>query len=183
MFTTLDGFISGPNGAFDAFDPSEEELTFGNEFFRSVDGFLLGRVMYEGFVSYWDTLDLTDVSLSPATREFAEIFRKKARMVFSRTLEKVGDHAILLKDHLAAEVSRLKHQPGRDLALVCGPDLLATLIRLGVIDAYRLMVLPTALGRGRALFGDLQEGLKLKLVSTKVFASGTVLHHYTRVME
>jgi hypothetical protein len=44
MFVTLDGFIAGPNGEFDAFDPSEEELTVGNEFFRSVDGFLFGRV-------------------------------------------------------------------------------------------------------------------------------------------
>jgi len=75
IFTSLDGYIAGPNGEFDAFDPSEEELMFGNEFFRSVDGFLFGRVSYEGFVSYWGTLDLTDGSLSPANREFAHIFR------------------------------------------------------------------------------------------------------------
>ena len=181
MFITLDGFIAGPNGEFDAFDPSEEELTFGNEFFRSVDGFLLGRVMYEGFVSYWDALDPTDGSLSPANREFAHIFRQKTRIVFSRTLEKVDDKAILIKDDIATEVSKLKHQPGRDLALVCGPDLLARLVQLGLIDEYRLMVLPTALGRGKALFGGLEEGLKLKLLSTRAFASGTVLHHYRSV--
>ncbi len=177
-FITLDGFIAGPNGEFDAFDPSEEELTVGNEFFRSVDGFLFGRVIYEGFVSYWDALDLTDGSLSPANREFAEIFSKKTRAVFSRTLVKVDDNAILIKDNIAAAVSKLKHQPGRDLALVCGPDLFATLVQLGLIDEYRLMVLPIALGRGKALFGGLQEGLKLKLLATRVFASGTVLHQY-----
>lgn len=178
MFTTLDSFIAGPNGEFDAFNPSEEELMFGNEFFRSVDAFLFGRVIYEGFVSYWDALDPNDVSLSPANREFAHIFRNKTRVVFSRTLEQVDDNAILIKDHLAAEVAKLKRQPGGNLALVCGPALLSTLVRLGVIDEYRLMVLPTVLGRGTALFGDLQEGLKLKLLSTRVFASGTVLHHY-----
>jgi dihydrofolate reductase len=178
MVITLDGFIAGPNGEFDDFDPSEEELTVGNEFFRSVDGFLFGRMIYEGFVSYWDTLDLNDGSLSPANREFAEIFRKKTRVVFSRTLMKVDTNALLIKDNIAAEVSNLKRQPGRDLALVCGPDLLATLVRLGLIDEYRLMALPIALGRGKALFGGLQEGLKLKLLSTRVFASGAVLHHY-----
>jgi dihydrofolate reductase len=146
-----------------------------------VDGILFGRVIYEGFVSYWDTLDPTDGSLSPANREFAEIFRKKTRVVFSRTLEKVDDDAILIKDNIANEVAGLKHQPGKDLALVCGPALLATLVGQGLIDEYRLMVLPTALGRGKALFGDLQDGLKLKLVSTRVFTSGTVLHHYQSV--
>jgi dihydrofolate reductase len=181
MFTSLDGFIAGPNGEFDAFDPSEEELTFGNEFFRSVDGFLFGRVIYEGFVSYWDTLDLTDGSLSPANREFAHIFRQATRVVFSRTLQQVDAKAILIKDNIAAEVAKVKQQSGRDLALVCGPALLASLARLNLIDEYRLMVLPTALGRGKALFGNLQEPLKLTLVSTRVFPSGTVLHHYRSV--
>jgi dihydrofolate reductase len=181
MFTSLDGFIAGPNGEFDAFDPSEEEVAFGNEFFRSVDGFLLGRVIYEGFVSYWDTLDLTDGSLSPANREFAHIFRRTMRVVFSRTLQQVDAKAMLIKDNIAAEVARLKQQPGRDLALVCGPTLVATFAQLGLIDEYRLMVLPIALGRGKALFGGLQEAVKLTLLSTRVFSSGTVLHHYRSV--
>lgn len=181
MFTSLDGFIAGPNGEFDAFDPSEEELAFGNEFFRSVDAFLFGRVIYEGFVSYWDALDLTDGSLSPANREFAHIFRQTTRVVFSRTFQQVDAKAILIKDNIAAEVAKVKQQPGRDLALVCGPTLLAFLARLNLIDQYRLMVLPTALGRGKALFGDFQEELKLTLLSTRVFSSGTVLHHYQSV--
>jgi dihydrofolate reductase len=181
MFTSLDGFIAGPNGEFDAFDPSEEELAFGNEFFRSVDAFLFGRVIYEGFVSYWDALDLTDGSLGPANREFAHIFRQTTRVVFSRTLQQVDAKAILIKDNIAAEVAKVKQQPGRDLALVCGPTLLASLARLNLIDQYRLMVLPTALGHGKALFGDFQEELKLTLLSTRVFSSGTVLHHYQSV--
>jgi dihydrofolate reductase len=53
LFTTLDGFIAGPNGEFDDYIPSDEEMRFANEFFRSADGVLFGRVTYEGFVSYW----------------------------------------------------------------------------------------------------------------------------------
>jgi dihydrofolate reductase len=128
--------------------------------------------------SFWDALDPTDGSLSAANREFAHIFRTKSRVVFSRTLVKVDANAIVIKDNIAAQVSQLKHQPGNDLALVCGPGLVATLVQLGLIDEYRLMVLPAALGRGKALFSGLQEGLKLKLLSTRHFASGTVLHHY-----
>jgi dihydrofolate reductase len=178
MFTTLDGFIAGPNGEFDAFDPSEEEVAFGNEFFKSVDGFLFGRVIYEGFVSFWDTVDPTDASLSDANREFADIFRMKTRVVFSRTLDKVDERAILIRENIAAKVSKLKQQPGGDFVLVCGPELLATFVRFGLIDEYRLMVLPVVLGSGKALFRDVPGELKLELLSTKVFASGTVLHHY-----
>jgi dihydrofolate reductase len=49
------------------------------------------------------------------------------RVVFSRTLENVEDNTILIKDNIAAGVSKLKQQPGRDMVLVCGPELLATL--------------------------------------------------------
>jgi dihydrofolate reductase len=178
MFTTLDGFIAGPNGEFDAFNPSDEEIAFGNEIFGSADGFFFGRVTYEGFVSYWDSLDLTDTSLSKATIEFAKIFKNMTRVVFSRTLEKVDDKAILIRDEIFAEVSKLKLQQGRDFVLICGPALLATLVRLDLIDEYRILVLPTVLGRGTALFGDIQDQLKLKLLSTKRFESGTVMHHY-----
>jgi dihydrofolate reductase len=180
MFTTLDGFIAGPNGEFDAFNPSEEVIAFGNEFFGAMDGMMFGRTIYEGFVEYWDTLDLIDSSNSIANVKFALIFRNMTRVVFSRTLDKVGDKTILIKDNIAAEVAKLKQQPGRDFVLVCGPELLATFVDLNLVDEYRILVLPTVLGRGKALFGDIKENLNLKLLSTRVFESGVVMHHYRK---
>ena len=178
MFTTLDGFIAGPNGEFDDYIPSDEEMKFANELFSSADGILFGRVTYEGFVSYWDTLDLTDASISEGDAEFARIFRNMARVVFSRTLEHVEDNTVLIKDNIAAEVSKLKQQPGRDLMLVCGPELLATLTQLGLVDEYRILVKPRVSGRGKALFGEIKERVLLKLLSTRVFESGVVMHQY-----
>lgn len=178
MFTTLDGFIAGPNGEFDDYEPSAEEKKFANEFFSSVDGILFGRVTYEGFVSYWDTLDLTDGSISQGDVEFARLFRNMTRVVFSRTLDQVEDNTVLIKDNVVAEVSKLKRQPGRDLALICGPELLATLAQLDLIDEYRILVKPAASGRGRSLFRDIQAKLRLKLLTTRVFESGVVMLHY-----
>lgn len=40
MFTTLDGFIAGPNGEFDDYEPSVEEHQFANELFRGGWGFV-----------------------------------------------------------------------------------------------------------------------------------------------
>jgi len=48
-------------------------------------------------------------------------------VVLSRTLQQVDANAILIKDNIAAEVAKLKQQPGKDLALVCGPPSLPRL--------------------------------------------------------
>jgi dihydrofolate reductase len=181
MFTTLDGFIAGPNGEFLDYDPSDEEMAFANELFGSAEGILFGRKTYEGFVSYWDALDPADASIRKADVEFARIFGNMTRVVFSRTLDRVGGDAILIRDNVAAEVSRLKRQPSRDLLLICGPKLLSTLVGLGLVDEFRILVRPMVLGRGKALFGDVPESLRLKHVSTRVFQSGVVMHHYEPV--
>ncbi|MDQ5811246.1 MAG: dihydrofolate reductase family protein [Actinomycetota bacterium] len=181
MFTTLDGFIAGPNGEFLDYDTSDEEMAFANELFGSADGILFGRATYEGFVSYWDALDPADASIGEADVEFARIFRNMTKVVFSRTLDRVDGNAILIKGNIDAEVSKLKRQPGRNLLLICGPELLSTLVKLGLVDEFRILVRPMVLGRGKALFGDIPERLRLKLASTRVFESGVVAHHYEPV--
>ena len=181
MFTTLDGFVAGPNGEFLDYEPSGEEMAFANELFGSADGILFGRVTYEGFVSYWDALDATDATIGEDDVEFARIFRNMTRVVFSMTLDRVDGNAILIKDNIAAEVSKLKRQPGRDLLLICGPELLSTLVGLGLVDEFRILIRPMILGCGKALFGDIPERLQLKLVSTRIFESGVVMHHYEPV--
>jgi dihydrofolate reductase len=178
MFTTLDGFIAGPNGEFLDYEPSDEEMAFANELFDSADGILFGGRTYEGFVSYWDALDPSDETIGRADIEFTGIFRDMTRVVFSRTLDKVDGNAILIKGNIAAEVSKLKRQPGRDLLLICGPELLSTLVELRLVDEFLLLVRPLLLGRGKALFRDIPNELRLRLISTRVFESGVVMHHY-----
>lgn len=178
MFTTLDGFIAGPNGEFDEYEPSAEEHQFANELFCAADGILFGRITYAGFVDYWDALDLNDPAIPVVEREFATIFRKLTRVVFSRTLDQVPANTILIQENLVAEVAKVKQQPGRDLLLICGPELLATLVGLGLVDECCLLIKPTILGQGKALFGALGGKVPLKLLTSRVFASGAVMHRY-----
>lgn len=178
MHTTLDGYIAGPNGEFDAFQPSDEELQFSNELFRSAGAMLFGRVVYQGFVSYWDALNPDDPDISKADSDFARIFRSLTRVVFSRTLERVERNTLLVKDDISAAVRRLKEQPGGELVLVCGPELLSTLLALEFVDELRIFVRPSIVGRGKHLFGALERSVQLKLISTRTFTSGAVLHRY-----
>jgi dihydrofolate reductase len=51
-------------------------------------------------------------------------------------------------------------------------------VKLGLIDDYRVTVHPVVLGKGKPLFGDLSDKIKLKLVETKTFKTGAVGLHY-----
>lgn len=179
MLTSLDGFIAGPNGEFDDYEPSEEEHRFANEFFGHADGIFFGRKTYEGFVSYWDTLDVNDPATPAAEREFATLFRRTTSVVFSRTLDRVGERAVVIRNNLAGEVQKLKAgRPDGYFALVCGPELLGSLTEAGLVDEYCILVKPTVQGRGLSLFGQLQDKRRLTLIDTRAFGSGTVMHRY-----
>ena len=90
----------------------------------------------------------------------------------------MGANTILIKDNVAAEVLRLKQQPGGYLVLICGPELLSALVESGLVDEYLLLVKPRVLGHGKGLFESITKKLQLTLLSTKVFESGVVMNHY-----
>jgi dihydrofolate reductase len=154
---------------------TKEFHTFVNEQQREFDTYLYGRRMYE-VMAYWETAD-QDPSAPEYELEFARIWQKMPKIVFSKTLEQVQGNARLVKDNIAAEVTRLKAQPGRNMDLG-GPTLASTFMRLGLIDEYRLFVQPVVLGSGTPFFPALDDTIKLRLVETHTFGSGVVYLHY-----
>ena len=128
---------------------------------------------------YWETADE-----NPATPEheleFARIWKNLPKIVFSTSLESVEGNARLAGDGAADELSRLKQQTGKDVA-VGGAGLAATFIRLGLIDEFRLFVSPVLLGAGTPYFPPLDERIELELVETRTFGSRVVYLRYQRV--
>ena len=101
------------------------------------------------------------------------------KIVFSRTLEKVGwNNSRLVKDNILQEAARLKQQPGKDMVIFGSGSIVSTFAQSGLIDDYRIFVNPVVLGNGKPLFKGLNERLKLKLLSSKTFQCGVVLLHY-----
>jgi dihydrofolate reductase len=121
-------------------------------------------------------------SASEHVLEFARIWKRTPKIVFSKTLEKVEGNARLVGDGAADEVARLKEQPGKDLA-VGGAGLASTFIRLGLIDEYRLFVSPVVLGGGTPYLPALDERINLELVETQTFGSRVVYVRYRRAEE
>jgi len=178
MTVSLDGFIAGPGGEIDWSPPDEELHRFHNEKTQEIGAYFLGRRLYEVML-FWETAH-ENPSASDYELEFARIWKDMPKIVFSRTLGSVEGNARLVTDNVAEEVAELKEQPGEDLAVGCA-GLASTLMKLGLIDEYRLFVSPVVLGAGTPYFPALDQRIDLELVETRTFGSRVVYLRYRPV--
>ena len=175
LSVSLDGFAESPSHSLDWAKIDEELHTFFNDQSREISASLYGRRMYELMFGYWPTAG-ADPAAAPAEVEFAGIWKRIPRIVFSTTLDEVDPGSRLVRSDAAEEVARLKAQPG-DMD-VGGPTLASTLMRAGLIDEYRLFVHPIILGAGTPFFTALDARVPLKLLETRTFGSGVVYLRY-----
>jgi dihydrofolate reductase len=176
MSVSLDGFIAGPDGAIDWSVPDEELFRFHHQQVQDIGVHLCGRRLYETMV-YWETAE--ESPLAAERVEFAQTWKALPKVVFSTTLESVVGNTRLARDGVGEEVSRLKEQRGKDIA-VGGAGLARECMKLELIDEWRLFVSPVLLGGGTPYFPTLDESINLELVETQTFGSRVVYLRYRR---
>ena len=124
--------------------------------------------------SYWPT--------EAAKRDdpiVAGLMNSLPKIVVSKTLASVEwENTRLIKENVAEEISKLKDQPGKDIAILGSSELTVSLTNAGLVDEYRIMVNPVALGNGKSLFQGLADNLNLKFITSRAFNSGNVLLYY-----
>ena len=179
LTVSLDGFIAGPNGAIDWSVPDEELFRFHTKHVQEIGLQLCGRRLYETML-YWETAEESQLDADDV--EFAQIWKALPKVVFSTTLESVVGNTRLLRDDVGEKVSRLKEEPGKDIA-VGGAGLAGACMKLGLIDEWRLFVSPVLLGGGTPYFPSLDERVDLELVETKTFGSRVVYVRYRRASD
>jgi dihydrofolate reductase len=179
MSVSLDGFIAGPDGAIDWSVPDEKLFAFHTQQVQETGVHLCGRRLYETMV-YWETAE--EGAPSAAYVEFARIWKALPKVVFSTTLESVVGNTRLARDGVGEEVSRLKQQPGKDIA-VGGAGLAGACMKLGLIDEWRLFVSPVLLGGGTPYVPTLDQRINMELVETQTFGSRVVYLRYRRVSD
>lgn len=171
LFMTLDGVVESPEKWSFPFW-NDEIAKFKQEELDATDALLLGRVTYEGFAAAWP--GRTDDT------GFADKFNSMPKYVASKTLKKADwTNSSILGTDVAADVSKLRQQPGQDIVVHGSVTLINSLIRDDLLDELRVLVYPIVLGKGKRLF---QDGTKtdLKLVQTKPFKTGVVGLVYKR---
>lgn len=179
MMVTLDGFFEGPEQDIDWHNVDEEFNEFAIQQLNGVDMLLFGRVTYEGMASFWPTQFAKEHDPIVAGK-----MNSTPKLVFSKTLDKADwENTRLVKKDIAEEISQLKHQPGKDIAIFGSANLTSSLLQMGLVDELRLMINPVILSSGTSVFKGIHEKLKLKLLRTQPFRSGNVLLCYQPIYE
>jgi dihydrofolate reductase len=172
---TLDGYFEGRNKWDIAWHQVDDEFNeFSIEQLNKAGGLIFGRVTYQGMASYWPTP--TAIKNDPRV---AALMNSISKYVFSNTLDKTDwNNTRIIKGDASVELKKLKQESGKDLFIFGSADLASTFTKNRLIDEYRLIVNPIALGAGNPLFKQNGEMLKLKLLNTKSFRNGNVLLYY-----
>jgi len=176
MGISLDGYIVGPDGGITGSPPDEEVWRLVIDEIRGVGVHLMGRRLYETML-YWETAD-QDPSLDDNELLWTALWRPLPKVVFSTTLSAVQGQARLATGGLAAEIERLRAEPGEGDIAIGGATLAAEAAALGLIDEYRLRVYPVLVGGGTPYFPRQERRVDLELVETRTFSSRVVYLRY-----
>ena len=170
MKVSVDGKMEGPEGTADWVEAWSDDYGV----MAQVDACLMGGGMYPGYEQYWTSIQqqpdtpvwITGNPPTPAEREYARFTAQTPHHVLSNTLTS----ALWPKTRFVRtleDVAALKQQPGKDIYLIGGARITASLIDAGLVDELRLIVYPLVAGEGKALFATTQRrrGLELRKVA------------------
>lgn len=177
MNISLDGYLEGPHGELDWTVADAEMHDFFTNLLKQADLMIFGRVAYQLLASYWPTA-ASDPHIDRSELDFANTINPLPKIVYSRTLENVGWNTQVKREFQPEEIMELKAQPGRNIALSGGAAIAQTFLRHGLVDEIQLVIHPAAIGNGKALFGGLNDTLKLDFAWKQEFASGAVVLCY-----
>ena len=182
-FMSLDGVAQAPGGADEdqsgGFDHGGWHMQFMEdevpqkwvlEPIVEAGGFLLGRKTYEIFAAYWPN--------APEDQQVvAEPLNTKPKYVASTTLSEPLEwqNSTLLQGELAQAVTALKEGEGGDLQVIGSTELVQALIQHDLVDEFRLMIDPLALGGGKRFFPEDGALRPLRLVDSQVSDMGAIL--------
>jgi dihydrofolate reductase len=181
-FLTLDGVMQAPgqpdedrDGGFDQggwqvpfFDEESGEVM--SRHMADFDALLLGRRTYELFAAYWPQ--------APADDPIAARLNSAPKFVASRTLDRADwTNSTVLKGDLAREVPAVKGDYNETHVIGSG-NLVQSLMRHGLVDAYNLWIYPVLLGDGKRLFAGGTVPTALRRTQSKAFGNGAMLVSY-----
>ena len=173
--TSLDGYVADSGGGFEWAAPDEEVHAFVNDLERGTATYLYGRRMYET-MRFWET-DSPEIDASPVSADYARLWRRADKVVFSSTLAEVGTaRTRLVRRFEPDEVRRWKGAASAPLS-IGGPGLAAAALAAGLIDELRWIAVPVLVGGGT---GWLPGGVaaRLELLDDRRFASGAAYRRY-----
>ena len=181
MHTSLDGFVAGLNGEMNWIKVDEEIFDFVATMTTQADTALYGRVTFEMMQGYWPRAgELPNASKHDI--EHSEWYNRVAKVVLSKTIDETGlQNTKVISDQLTDNINKLKQQEGKNILIFGSPGASQSLLKKGLIDEFWLFVNPILLGKGKPLFKEQLQPTPLKLIESKIFASGVIALHYGKL--
>jgi dihydrofolate reductase len=131
---------------------------------------LIGRKTFDIWASYW-----------PQHADIWPGVNMATKYIASNTLTSAEwQPTVLLGGDIAEKVSQLKQQPGPDLHVYGSGNLLQTLMRHDLVDAYWLKIYPLTLGAGKRLFTDGTIPAAFTVTESHISPMGVIIANYTR---
>lgn len=163
---SLDGKIARLNGDvdwLDQFNGIENEDYGYAAFLETVDTTLMGNRTYEKILSFG--IDFP--------------YAGKENYVFTREKGKHDtEHVKFVGDDIAAFVSGIKQEQGKNIWLIGGSEINTLLFNADLIDEIYLFTMPITLGEGVPLFAGRVNEKQLKLTEVSTYASGIICKKY-----
>ncbi len=177
MKVSVDAKTEGPEGYADWVEAWSDDYGLTSQ----VDACVLGGNMYPGYERYWTTIQNEPDKVHPlsgkvpttAEIEWARLAAQTPHYVLSSTLTSARwPNTSFIRG--VDEVAGLKQQPGKDIYLMGGARITASLIDAGLVDELRLIVYPLIAGQGKALFAATERRRGLELRKVQQLSAGLV---------
>ena len=131
---------------------------------------LLGRTTFEIWAAYW-----------PQHPDVWPEVQTATKYVATNTLTThAWGPSVFLSGDVADHVAKLKQQPGPDLHVYGSANLVQTLLKHDLVDAFWLRIHPITLGSGKRLFAGGAIPAAFRVADSQVTSTGVVLVSYER---
>ncbi|HET8909541.1 MAG TPA: dihydrofolate reductase family protein [Ktedonobacterales bacterium] len=181
-FVTLDGVIQAGGGpeedtsggfAYGGWQAPYSDEVIGavmNKQMNMPFDLLLGRKTFQIWAAYWPRHSDQWPGVNPATKYVA-----------SHTMTShEWQPSVFFGGDIAEQVTNLKQQPGPDLHVYGSANLVQTLMKHDLVDAFWLKIYPLTLGSGKRLFADGTIPAAFKVTESHVSPTGIIIVSYER---
>jgi dihydrofolate reductase len=179
---SLDGVIQAPGGpdedtsggfAYGGWIAPYSDEILGTLLRRQMNlpfDLLLGRTTFEIWEPYWPQHADAWPGANTATKYVASNTRTSSEW----------QQSVFLDGDIAEKVAEIKQQQGPDLHVWGSGNLIQTLLKHALVDAFWLMNYPVTLGGGKRLFAGGTIPAAFKVTESEVTPNGVIVVNYER---
>jgi dihydrofolate reductase len=88
--------------------------------------------------------------------------------------------SVFLNGDIAEKITKIKRQEGPDLHVYGSANLVQTLMKHDLVDAFWLKIIPITLGGGKRLFADGTNPTAFRVTESTVTSKGVIMVNYER---